>query len=331
MKKNNSLLTKIGDFENLYSAFKECSKGKRQKAGYQNFLFNHGEKLKEIQFELNSNKTFKWAGYREFEVADPKKRIIMAAPFKDRILHTAIHRIIGPTVDKTFGARTYACRDGLGNRNATIRLQRHLEFVGKKRYCIKLDVKQYFAHIDHNILEKQILNILKDDSIRVLIKDLIASHPRYKEANCGIPIGNLTSQLFANLYLSQMDKLACELLNIDFYDDGEDGDNFYIRYMDDMVIVAQTKEHAFHCANKLIYYASEELKLSIPPNKKVILAHDPIPFLGFVIESDSCRVLARNKRKLIKKIKRMDKAGVSPSSKEMVLLSYNAWRSLDIN
>ena len=146
MKKTETLLTKIAKFENLCAAFKECSKGKKQKAGYQNFLFNHGEKLKSIEQELLETNTFKWGEYREFEVSDPKRRTIMAAPFKDRILHTAIHRVISPIVDKTFGIKTYACRNNMGNRNAAIRLWQQLQVLGQNRYCIKLDVKQYFVY-----------------------------------------------------------------------------------------------------------------------------------------------------------------------------------------
>jgi hypothetical protein len=323
------LLPKIANFNNLCLAYIECSRGKKQKAGFQNFLFNHGEKLKLMERELLETKTYNWNGYREFEVIDPKKRTIMAAPFRDRVLHTAIHRIIAPKVDRTFGARTYACRLNKGNRNASSRLLEQLKVLGKKRYCIKLDVRKYFPHIDHSVLQKQLFSILDDKSITPLLSGLIASHPRYKITKCGIPIGNLTSQLFANLYLSPVDKLACELLDINFEDDSILGEkNFYIRYMDDMIIIAETKEQAFYCANKLIRFAKEKLKLSIPPHKKVILANDPIPFLGFVLDTDSYRPLARNKRKLIKKIKRMDKLGSPLSDKAMVLQSYKAWINL---
>lgn len=328
MRKTEPLLDKVANFNNLCAAFKECSRGKKQKAGYQNFLFNYGEKLKSIEHELLETGAFNWGGYREFEVSDPKKRTIMAAPFKDRILHTAIHRVIAPNVDKTFGARIYACRNDMGNRNATLRVWEQVKKMGAKRYCIKLDVRKYFAHINHTILEEQIFRILKDNSLRPLIHGLITSHPKYKISQCGIPIGNLTSQLFANLYLSGADKYACELLDIKFSEDDANEKNFYIRYMDDMVILAQSKELAFYCANNLIKYIEEQLKLSIPTSKKVILANDPIPFLGFVLDNDY-QVLARNKRKLFKKIKRLDKAGACLSDKAMVLQSYNAWKDLD--
>lgn len=330
MKEAENLLFKIADFNNLCHAFKDCSRGKKQKSGYQNFLFNYGEKLKGVERELIETGVFKWGIYREFEVADPKKRTIMAAPFRDRVLHTAIHRVIAPVINKSFGARTYACRPSMGNRNAVIRLWKQLNIMGSKRYCIKLDVKQYFSNIDHDVLEKQIFRVLGDEAIRPLLKSLISSHSKYNRLKCGIPIGNLTSQLFANLYLSSLDRLACELLEIDFYDDSSlEKMNFYIRYMDDIVIVAQTKEQAFNCANKLVEFAEKSLKLSIPNYKKVSLSNDPVPFLGFVLDTDGYRVLARNKRKLLKKVKRMDKTGASLSDKAIVFQSYNAWRNLE--
>ncbi len=327
MRKTNNLLEQIADFENLCLAFKMCSRGKRQKAGYHNFIFNYGEKLKLMQEELLTTQSFKWGNYREFVICDPKKRVVMAAPFRDRILHTAIHNIINPIVDKTLGAKTYACREGMGNRNAVIRLRKHLEQVKDQRYCIKLDIKQYFANIDHQILKNQLKSILKDDSISGLLDDLIASHPIYHFQGKGIPIGNLTSQLFANLYLSPVDQLACNLLGINYVQDDFE-ESFYIRYMDDMVIVSKDKNQAFKCVNHLVNFVHEELKLSIPVYKKVILGNAPIPFLGFVLDSNSYRVLARNKRKLTKKIKRMNKREASLSDQAIVLQSYEAWKTL---
>lgn len=328
MQRNKSLLEKIANFENLSSAFKECSRGKRKKTGFQNFIFNYGEKLRSIEDELLENHTFNWAGYREFEVRDPKKRTIMAAPFRDRIVHTAIHRVINPIIDPSLGVTTYACRNNMGNRNAVIDLKKYLQQVQKNRYCIKLDVSKYFAHIDHQILISQLNSHFEDSSINQLIGGLIASHPRLRKEGKGIPIGNLTSQLFANLYLSPLDKLACKLLDLNYYQDGNK-DNFYLRYMDDMVIISPSKTQAFKCANALISYSKNFLNLSIPNRKKVILANDPIPFLGFVLDSNSHRVLARNNRKLRNKIQRMDKAGAGLSDKAMVNISYNAWKNLE--
>ncbi len=325
---NEKLIDKISSFENLYGAFRDCARGKRRSLGYKNFIFSYGEKLKSIEEELNETNNYKWSKYRDFYVYDPKKRLIMAAPFKDRVVHTAIHRVVEALIDPHLGARSYACRVGMGNRNAAIRLLKQLEAMGENRYCIKLDVQKYFESINHEVLYQMFIRYLPDNSIDELIKGLIGSHDRFKDLGRGIPIGNLTSQLFANFYLSSFDKLACKLLNIDFHNDEVSNDNFYIRYMDDSVILAKTKKEAFSVANKLVEYAKDELKLNIPKNKKVILANDPIPFLGFVLDANGYRTLRRNERKLEKKIKRYDKNNIPHSDIAIVLQSYKAWRQL---
>ncbi len=322
------LLNKIAQFANLFTAFKACSRGKRQKVGFQNFLFNYGERLKLIEHELLKTQTFKWGHYREFEVYDPKRRLITAAPFQDRVVHTAIHQIINPLIDSTLGQYTYACRKNMGNRNAVLKLFNFLQQVKHNRYCIKLDVKKYFANIDHAILLDQLSAILPDNSIQYLLRDLVKSHPQLAQDEKGIPIGNLTSQLFANLYLSPLDKLACRLLQLDFNNPSNESNNFYIRYMDDLVIITPDKQKTFHCANLLVDFAQQKLKLSIPNYKKVILSNDPIPFLGFVLDHQGYRVLSRNKRKFTRKIVRANKNNINFSHIALMNQSYQAWRSL---
>lgn len=326
MKK--TLLDKISSFDNLYHAFRECSRGKKKSLGYKNFLFAYGEKLKSIEQELKSTKTFKWNGYREFYVYDPKKRLIMAAPFKDRIVHTAIHRVVEPIIEKKLGIRSYACRFGMGSRNATVRVYHQLKYMKEERYCIKLDVQKYFESINHEILLSDIQQFLPDDSLRFILQDLVSSHPPYKDLGKGQPIGNLTSQLFANFYLRRMDRFACELLDINFYNDDLVEDNFYIRYMDDSVIITKDKKKTFDVANKLIEFAKKELKLNIPNNKKVILANDPVPFLGFVLNDDGYRTLRRNERKFENKLKRGVKNNELNSKRAQKIQSYEAWRNL---
>ena len=326
MKK--TLIDKVSSFDNLYRAFRECARGKRKSLGYKNFLFAYGEKLKWIEEELNKSKTFKWNGYREFYVHDPKKRLIMAAPFKDRVVHTAIHRVIEPIIEKKLGARSYACRVGMGSRNATVRVYDQLRFMKEKRYCIKLDVQKYFQSINHEILLNSIQPFLPDDSLKNILQDLVSSHRPYEFLGKGQPIGNLTSQLFANFYLRNMDQFACELLDIDFYNDEQLEDNFYIRYMDDSVIITRDKNKTFDIANKLIEFAKKELKLNIPNNKKVILANDPVPFLGFVLNDDGYRTLRRNERKFENKLKRDVKNNELYSKRAQKIQSYEAWRNL---
>ena len=327
-QKNNevSLFEKISSYENLYLAFKECSRGKRSKVGFQKWHLFYGEKLKELESELKLTGNYQWGGYREFFVHDPKKRLIMAAPFKDRIIHTAIYRVIAPIIDKTLGAHTYACRVGMGNTHAASRLYCQLKLMGEKRYCIKLDVKKYFQAINHEIFLENFFKVLPDASLERLVFGLIKSSPSMPLN--GIPIGNLTSQLFANFYLSACDKLACEKLGIDFFSKTILPDAFYIRYMDDILVISDDKAKAFEVANELINFAQNFLNLEIPQNKKIIIGKDPIPFLGFVLGHEGYRPLQRNRRRFQKNIRRLEKRKVAPSVRAHVLQSYEAWKNL---
>lgn len=329
MKEQRTLLEQISSFENLHQAFRECSRGKKKTNGYQNYLFCHGEKLKSIEEEIEKTSQFRWGGYREFFVYDPKKRLVMAAPFRDRIVHTAIHRVIFPLVDPTLGIRTFACRYGMGNRNAALRLLEQLKIMGKNRYCIKLDVKKYFESIPHHVLIEKMQAALPDPSANNLMKSLIASHSTYHARKRGIPIGNLTSQLFANFYLSSLDRLACMKLKINFSEDHLEPHGCYIRYMDDMVILSKSKEQAFDTATSLVKHASDILELSIPPHKMAVLGKDPIPFLGFVLDETGFRPLRRNERKFVKKVKRATAQGKELSYKAQMIQSYESWQMLE--
>jgi len=328
MSQVTKLFDQMSSFENLVLSFKECSRGKKAKRGYQKYLFAYGEKLKSIEEELKTTNNFQWGRYRRFDVYEPKKRIVMAAPFRDRVVHTAIHRVTFPILDQTMGVRTFACRYNMGNLNAVIRLQEQLKIMGKDRYCIKLDVKKYFESIPHELLLNRFLDMLPDESLGKILKSLLASYPDYAKLKRGIPIGNLTSQLFANFYLSSIDQLSCKMLDINFEQDSKEKHAFYIRYMDDMVILANSKKKAFEVAVALVKHASEDLQLIIPPQKMMVIAADPIPFLGFVLNHDGIRALRRNEQRFAKKLIRADKAGANESLKAQMVLSFESWRNL---
>ena len=323
-----SLIERIASYDNLYHAFKECSRGKRNKDGFRRYLPRHSENIKSLELEISKTKNYSWGDYREFWVYDPKKRLVMAAPFKDRIVHTAIYRVTEPIIDKTLGSRTFACRHGMGNKKAAQRLSKQLQLMGKNRYCIKLDAKKYFESINHENLFKKMMAKLPDDSLRHILASLIVSHPNYRAKKRGIPIGNLTSQLFANFYLSEVDQLGCRELQLDLNEDKFESHAGYLRYMDDIVILSRSKEKSIQVANQLVEYAEGELGLSIPSDKYIMLAHDPVPFLGYVHDEKGYRILGRNERRYVKKLKRMTAQGKSLSQKAMVIQSFEAWRNL---
>lgn len=314
-----ALLEKVYDFENLLESYKACRRGKRATYGDQKFFINYPERLLEIQDDLKENK-FKWGEYREFYVVDPKKRLIMAAPFKDRIVHHAIHRVVSPFVESRLSNSVCACRNGMGNRYAVIKLKEKLQNLDS-RYVIKLDVKKYFPSVDHKILFNDLKEILPDDSLDTLLWSLIQNHKGYKEKGSGIPIGNYTSQLFANFYLSKVDDYIVNALK------AHDQRAFYLRYMDDLILVGANKNATCEIAGVAIAIAAQR-NLEIPIYKRVHINQDSIPFLGYLVDRDFIRPLSRNVRKIKRKFKKIEKANLRESYKEMVKLSYENWASL---
>ena len=313
--KNEMLLDRVTCSENLWAAFRECSRGKRQKKGYMQFLFAAGEKLALIQQALRQG-VYQWQGYREFLVKDPKARLIMAAPFQDRVVHHALHRVIEPLFEPLFSQRTYACRKGKGSGRAVAELLSELQKLGPSRYTVKLDVENFFASIRHDILLQNLLRPLSDRSLDPLLQSLISSSARSGNTiQRGIPIGNLTSQLFANWMLAPVD----EHIQI------HHPDVIHFRYMDDIVIVSQIKKHALDCGHELVKLVRDKCDLRIPYQKFVTLADAPVPFLGYLLNHDGYKVLARNRRRFLKHIERLRCQGARPSRISKAIVSYEAW------
>ena len=325
-----NLLHKVASFENLLLAYQSCRRGKKATLGDQKFFTNYPERLLELQDQLLNN-TYRWGEYREFYVIDPKKRLIMAAPFKDRIIHHAIHRVISPMVENGLSDSVCACRLGMGNQYAVLELAKYLR-DHQNRHAIKLDVKQYFPSIDHKILFEDLNKVLPDISLSKLLWTLIQSHPRYAKIGSGIPIGNLTSQLFANFYLVPVDKVVCDSLGIEYKDRAVEtnaSNAFYLRYMDDLLIISDEKNLAC-IASKNAVSKSLDRNLIIPIYKRMHLGNDPIPFLGYLVRNNQIAPLSRNIRKIKRRITRLEKTDQRDSYKAMVRSSYDNWASLKL-
>jgi len=312
---DRSLLQKVASSENLWAAFKECARGKRATLGYQKFLYGAGERLAEIQCKLLSEAYF-WQGYREFIVKDPKARVIKAAPFCDRVVHHAIHRVIEPIFEPLLSDRSYACRKGKGSSRAVMELREALQSYGDLRFVVKLDVENFFASISHDILLKTIVVELPDESLNSLLNSLIReSDPGSKSSGKGIPIGNLTSQLFANWILTPADRFI----------ERRYSEVRHFRYMDDFVILASSKKDALACAHATVNYVARELELKIPFTKVMPLASDPVPFLGYLLSHDGYKILARNSGRFQKHLRRLQSKGAPDSRVAQAVLAYNAW------
>ena len=198
--------------DNLYTAYCKARKGKRRRPDVAQFSLGLEQNLSVLQQELITG-TYSPGAYRQFTVYERKPRLISVAPFRDRVVHHAVMHILEPLLDQRFIPDTYACRKNKGVHRAVDRYQ---QFARDNAYVLKLDIARYFASIDRTILKQQLARRIKDKAVLELLYRIIDNGPEINEPvrffpgddlvsvserRCGLPIGNLTSQFFANLYL----------------------------------------------------------------------------------------------------------------------------------
>lgn len=218
------------DYSNLHKAYLKARKSKRYSSDIVKFTFGLEENLIDIQNRLIW-KQYEIDAYREFYVCDPKKRLIHAPSFRDRVVHHALVTIIEPLFEKKFIADSFACRRGKGTHRAVCRA---LDFARKAEvdfcdaYVLKCDVSKYFPSVNHRTLKEVIRRTIRDKEVLWLIDKIIE---RGNGSDCGLPIGALTSQLFANIYLNEIDHFIKDSL----------GMKYYVRYMDDFVVYGEKR------------------------------------------------------------------------------------------
>lgn len=289
-----NLFSQIVEFENLHRAYLGARKCKRYRSSILKFGYRLEENLLALRREL-IHKTYKHGGYREFVVSDSKKRTIKAAPFRDRVAHHALCNIIEPILDKGFIYDSYACRKEKGTHAAIRRLEYFIKSLGMtKIYCLKCDISKYFDNVDHAILLEILRRKIPDEDISWLLREIIASNPK------GIPIGNLTSQLFANVYLNELDHFVKRELH----------EKCYIRYMDDFLILGLDKKCLQEDKGKIRIFLRDRLKLEMHPKKAEISPIDcGVDFLGCIVR-DGRRFLRKSTVKRFMKKKRRYEAMV---------------------
>ena len=235
------------------------------------------ENLLDIQREIREES---WSpkGYRRMWVHVPKKRLIMVAPFNERVVHWCIYMLLNPFYDKRFIEDSYACRSGKGMHKAVERLKYWIHQVDRKLdryYYLKIDISNFFYRVDHEVLLGLLRQTIADDAFYELIEKIIRGNgqayglPSDKGPTevtekdwvqgVGMPIGNLLSQMFANMYLNELDQFAKHRLKI----------HYYIRYMDDIVILGKSKEELQTWLNEIKMFLKQHLKLDL--NRKSCL------------------------------------------------------------
>jgi len=296
MDKIRDIYPKIIAKENLYRSAYMASKGRRYRDTTADFNFCLEEEIGRLHNEL-STKSYRHGEYRLFTIYDPKERSIAAAPFRDRVVHHAVHDVIEPVIDKTFIYDSYACRKGKGSHKA---IDRACGFLQVCAFCLHGDIRKYFYSINHDIL-KEVLRIrVEDRDLLWLLDEIIDSAKQLAISDLqflktGLPIGNLTSQFFANLYLNELDYFVKFDLRI----------VYYLRYMDDFLIFGNDKKALFEDKEKIRNFLKNGLGLELHEGKsQVYKTRNGIKFLGFRIFKDYRRLAADNVKRFRKRIKK---------------------------
>ncbi|MBK7897497.1 MAG: reverse transcriptase domain-containing protein, partial [Candidatus Promineifilaceae bacterium] len=308
MKTYKNLYAKVWEWQNLYLAYSKARRGKRSRHPVAAFEYDQEENLIRLQKELQAQ-TYQPGAYHSFYIHEPKRRLISAAPFRDRVVHHALCNIIEPIFERSFVFDSYANRQGKGSHKAIDRAQ---QYARNYKYVLQLDVRQFFPSIDHQILRQilqrkladsqllGLIDLILDSGVGVLAEqyqmhyfpgdDLFAvTRPR------GLPIGNLTSQFWANCYLNPLDHFVKRDLKC----------TAYVRYVDDLLLFAEEKETLWQWQQAVIKKMAE-LRLTIHPGAHPRPVTEGFPFLGFTVYPTHRRLKRRKgiyfQRKLKKQL-----------------------------
>ena len=297
MKTYKHLYPQITAFENLYQAFKNAARGKRGKADVADFEYRLEDNLFTLQEELRTQ-TYRPGPYYNFRILDPKPRLISAAPFRDRVVHHALCNIIEPIFERRFIHDSYANRVGKGTHAALDRCQ---GFARRHPYVLQCDIRHFFPSMDHAILRAELERLIADRKTRWLCNCILESGAKVHQGEFpafyfpgddlfaavrprGLPIGNLTSQFWANVYLNPLDQFIKRELKCPAY----------LRYVDDFLLFGKDKRTLHRWRAEIISFAAT-LRLKLHENRaSVYPVRTGIPFLGWRVYPDHRRLKRRN-------------------------------------
>ena len=286
------LWPRVLEWDNLLAGAKEAARGKRFHRDVLDFNADLELNVLGIQRRL-ADGTWSPGSYRVLEVFEPKHRIVHAPQFADRVVHHALVQIIKPFFERRFLDCSFACRVGKGTHaasEAVTRMLRSAYDTWGRVYVLKADISQYFASIDREILLRIIARTVGDPDVLRLIRSLVM------ECGCipgkrGLPLGALTSQLFANAYLDQLDHFVKDRLRV----------RHYVRYMDDFVILGPGKAGLWELLAEVRDFLASELRLSLNPKTGVFPASHGVDFAGYRHWTTHCLPRKRNVRRAARK------------------------------
>lgn len=295
-KTYNNLWKQICSWENLHSAFIEARKGKK----FKNEALRFGSRLEENLTNIHNHliwKSWRPGPWREFWHTDPKVRFIQAPPFQDRIVHHALVDVIQPYFVRKFIHDSNACIAGRGTHAAMGRVNEMLRRTSRswsRTYVLKADISRYFPSISHDILMRILSRTIRDKDVLWLCDTII----RQNESPRGIPVGFLTSQLFANVYLDQLDHCMKDAWGV----------KNYVRYMDDFVVLGSSKKELWDMLEMIQDFLAMKLALSLNPKTAIYPARKGVDFAGYRIWPTHILPRKRNLKRARKTFKSLSRA-----------------------
>ena len=309
MRRFGGLWSQVVSVANLHAAAVEALRGKRGRVYATRFFQDLEANLLGLQREL-SDRSWVPGAYRTFWIEEPKPRLISAAPFRDRVVHHALVRVIEPLFERRFIHHSYACRRGKGTHRA---LEHFVRWARGARFVLKLDVRKFFPSIDHALLQAQLCRTLKDDDVLWLCDRVIDCSneqepvPAYFPGDDlfsplarrrGIPIGNLTSQFFGNVFLDPLDHHVTDHLRC----------GRYLRYVDDFCAFGDDKAALTDLRQQISdFLASRRLRLN-EGKSRIRRVSEGITFLGFVVGARELRLAQTAVRRQRRRVRALQHA-----------------------
>jgi retron-type reverse transcriptase len=308
LKTYKHLYPQIYTFGNLHRAYRAARKGKRDRVAVASFEFDMESQLLQLQRELQEQ-TYCPGAYTSFYIHEPKRRLVSAAPFRDRVVHHALCNVIEPIWEARFIPTSYACRVGKGTHAALDQCER---WTRQYRYAFHGDIVKYFPSIDLEILRGLLARRIADRQTLWLIDRILESGADIQRGETpgvyfpgddlfaalrplGLPIGNLTSQFFANVYLHELDKFAKHELRV----------KAYLRYMDDFVLFSDDKAQLHAWKDAIRDSLVARLRLVLHPRKSVVFpVKVGVDFCGFRIFPTHRRLRRSSVRRFVRRFRR---------------------------
>ncbi len=306
MKRYDHLFEKIVTFDNLLLAAKKAARGKKDKRAVSDFLFHLENEIISLQEELVSG-NYRPRPYTLFEIREPKVRKICSSEFRDRVVHHAICNFVEPVLERKAIHDSYACRVGKGAHKAVLCCQGHTQ---RFKYFLKCDIRKFFETIEHQCIKVRLRRIFKDKKLLDLM-DIIIDHavPGNIQGR-GLPIGNLTSQHFANYLMGELDHFIKD----------RQGIKGYVRYMDDFISFSDDKASLHLLLEKVDRFVKEEIKLELKPKATLIApVTQGISFLGFRVYPHLIRLKRENLIRLRKTVRKKENLYMEGRIKEIDL------------